>query len=188
LALPSLRPALRCIRPARFPASPRVSIDPVQTTGDIIDMTIARELEAKIIRDHPVETWLVGTIATQLGLHRSTVQRVLAHAGLPARVAQPRASAADPYLPFIRETLEKCPTLTASRLHALVRERGYPGGPDHFRHLVARHRPRPKAEAYLRLRTLPGDQAQIDWGHFGYWTIGRALRGLWRGDQSPPLR
>jgi hypothetical protein len=30
--------------------------------------------------------------------------------------------------------------------------RGYRGGPDHFRHLIACHRPRPKAEAYLRLR------------------------------------
>ena len=28
--------------------------------------------------------------------------------------------------------------------------------PDHFRHLVARYRPRPAAEAYLRLRTLAG--------------------------------
>jgi hypothetical protein len=39
----------------------------------------------------------------------------------------------------------------------MVRERGYCGGPDHFRHLIAHYRPRPKAEAYLRLRTLPGE-------------------------------
>jgi transposase len=45
-----------------------------------------------------------------------------------------------------------------------VKSRGYSGGPDHFRHLIALHRPRPKAEAYLRLRTLPGEQAQVDWG------------------------
>ena len=60
----------------------------------------------------------------------------------------------------------------------MVRERGYGGGPDYFRHLIARHRPRPPAEAYLRLRTLPGEQAQIDWGHFGHLTIGRARRPL----------
>ncbi|QXP84903.1 IS21 family transposase [Methylococcus sp. Mc7] len=141
-------------------------------------MTIAQELEAQILRYHHVEHWRIGTIATQLGVHRTTVQRVLAQAGLPARVAQPRASAVDPYVPFIRETLEKFPTLTASRLHAMVRERGYPGGADHFRHLIALHRPRPKAEAYLRLRTLPGEQAQVDWGHFGYLTLGRARRPL----------
>ena len=45
----------------------------------------------------------------------------------------------------------------------MVRERGYAGRPDHFRHLIACHRPRPKAEAYLRLRSLPGEQAQVDW-------------------------
>ena len=49
---------------------------------------------------------------------------------------------------------------------------------DHFRHLVACHRPRPKAEAYLRLRSLPGEQAQVDWGHFGHLEIGRARRPL----------
>src|SRR3954449_6009728 len=36
----------------------------------------------------------------------------------------------------------------------MVHERGYRGSPDHFRHLVAEHRPRRPAEAYLRLRSL----------------------------------
>ena len=60
----------------------------------------------------------------------------------------------------------------------MVKERGYPGKPDHFRTIVARYRPRPPAEAYLRLRTLPGEQAQVDWGHFGKIRIGLALRVL----------
>ena len=59
-----------------------------------------------------------------------------------------------------------------------VQARGYPGRPDHFRHLIARHRPRPKAEAYLRLRTLPGEEMQVDWGHFDHLEIGRARRPL----------
>jgi hypothetical protein len=62
----------------------------------------------------------------------------------------------------------------------MARERGYRGSPDHFRHLIACHRPRPKAEAYLRLRSLPGEQAQVDWGlcrtrHRPHWT--NPLRG-----------
>jgi transposase len=88
-------------------------------------------------------------------------------------------------LPFIREMLAKFPTLTASRLHAMVWERGYRGGTSRFRAVIACHRPplprvlgRPKAEAYLRLRTLPGEQAQCDWGHFGHLVIGRARRPL----------
>ena len=34
------------------------------------------------------------------------------------------------------------------------------------------------AEAYLRLKTLPGEQAQVDWAHFGAVRIGRAERRL----------
>lgn len=139
---------------------------------------IPRALEAEILRLHDSEGWPVGTIATQLRVHHSTVRRVLAQAGVSVAQKTLRASLVEPYRAFISETLAKYPTLRASRLYAMVRERGYPGAPDHFRSLVARLRPRPAAEAYLRLRTLPGEQMQIDWAHFGTLTIGRAVRPL----------
>ncbi len=141
-------------------------------------MAIAPELRAQILRLYQAEQWRIGTIASQLHLHRDTVQRVLAQACVMRPERPLRPSQVDLYLPFILDTLAKFPTLTASRLHAMVRERGYTGGPDHFRHFVACHRPRPPAQAYLRLRTLPGEQAQVDWGHFGHLQIGRAKRPL----------
>ena len=141
-------------------------------------MVIAPDIEAQILRYHHAEKWTVGTIARQLHVHHSVVRRVLAQAGLPRIGPPPRPSQIDAYLPFIRQTLETFPTLTASRLYAMARERGYRGSPDHFRHLIACHRPRPKAEAYLRLRSLPGEQAQVDWAHFGHLQIGRARRPL----------
>jgi transposase len=141
-------------------------------------MTIHPDVEAQILRYYYVEKWRAGTIARQLHLHYDTVVRVLSQAGLPRHGRPGRPSKVDPYLPFVRETLEKFPALTASRLYAMVRERGYSGGPGHFRAIVACHRPKPKAEAYLRLRTLPGEQAQVDWAHFGHMTIGRAKRPL----------
>ena len=139
---------------------------------------ISRALEAEILRLHHAEHWPIGTIAAQLRVHHSTVRRVLAQAGVTVAKATVRASIVEPYMAFIVQTLAKYPTLRASRLHAMVRSRGYTGAPDHFRTIVARLRPRPAAEAYLRLRTLPGDQAQCDWAHFGKLTIGRALRPL----------
>ena len=139
---------------------------------------IARALETEILRLHQTEHWPVGTIATQLRVHHSTVRRVLAQAGAPVAQLTVRASIIEPYRAFIVETLTKYPTLRASRLYQMVRERGYPGAPDHFRAIVARLRPRPAAEAYLRLRTLPGEQAQVDWAHFGKLTVGRAVRPL----------
>jgi transposase len=141
-------------------------------------MTIPPELEAQILRYYHVEKWHIGTIARQLYVHSETVARVLAQAGLP-RIGPPqRPLKIDPYMPFICEMLAKFPTLTASRLHAMACERGYRGGPSRFRAIIACHRPRPKAEAYLRLRTLPGEQAQCDWAHFGHLMIGRARRPL----------
>jgi transposase len=139
---------------------------------------ISPEIEAEILRLFHAEKWRVGTIATQLGIHHSTVRRVLTQSGIAAGRESLRPSMADPFIAFIVETLEKYPRLRASRLYQMVRQRGYPGRPDHFRTIVARYRPRPKAEAYLRLRTLAGEQGQVDWGHFGKLTIGRAVRLL----------
>jgi transposase len=135
-------------------------------------------LAAEIVRLYHSEHWPVGTIARQLRLHHSTVRRVLAQAGRPAAAHSPRPSMIEPYVGFITETLSKFPSLRASRLYTMVKGRGYPGGPDHFRALIAQLRPRPPAEAYLRLRTLPGEQAQCVWAHFGKIAVGRAERLL----------
>jgi transposase len=141
-------------------------------------MSVSADLEAKILRYHHVEKWRVGTIARQLHVHHGTVRRVLFRAGVPSPQHAVRVSKIDPYFPFIHETLERFPTLTAIRLYAMVRERGYRGSPDHFRHVIALHRPRKHVEAYLRLSTLPGEMGQVDWGHFGHLNIGRARRPL----------
>ena len=140
---------------------------------------ITKEAEAEIIRLYHGEKWPIGTIAGQLGIHHTTVQRVLRHTGAEIKTIAPRPSMADPFVPFIVEQLEKYPGLRASRLFAMIKDRGYPGGPDHFRRVVGRLRPKKPAEAFQRLRTLPGEQAQVDWAHFGKVQIGRAERVLW---------
>ena len=141
-------------------------------------MVTPPDIEAQILRFYHVEKWTIGTIAHQLHIHNGVVRRVLSQAGSPKIGRPPRKSLIDAYLPFIRQTLATFPTLAASRLYEMVRERGYRGRPDHFRHLISCHRPRRKAEAYLRLRCLPGEQGQVDWAHFGHLEIGRARRPL----------
>jgi transposase len=140
---------------------------------------ISKEIEADILRLFHAEKWRVGTIADQLGLHHTTVQRVLRQTGVESKALAPRPSMSDPFVPFIIEQLEKYSGLCSSRLFEMVKARGYPGGPDHFRRVVGRHRPRKPAEAFQRLKTLPGEQAQVDWAHFGKLQIGRAERVLW---------
>lgn len=138
---------------------------------------ISQALRANIVRLHTVEKWKVHPIAKQLGLHHSTVRRALCAAGLSDPV-QKRPSKSDPFVPFVKESLQRYPDLTAARLLQMVRERGYVGGPSHFRALVSRLRPGRITEAYLRRRTLPGEEAQVDWACFGKFVCGQATRNL----------
>jgi transposase len=136
---------------------------------------IPHDLEERILRLHFVEKWTIGTIATQCGVHHTTVKRVLHSRGVPG-AHKLRPSMVDPFLPFIEATLKEHPTLPASRLHAMIAERGYPGSASHFRRVVSSLRPRKPAEAFQRLRTLAGEEAQVDWGHFGHRQVGSARR------------
>jgi len=93
-------------------------------------VTVSKETEGEIIRLHLVEKWPVGTISKELDVHHDVINRVLSHStGTTHSERSLRASIIDPYLPFIKETLEKYPNLCASRLYGMVKERDYPGGP-----------------------------------------------------------
>jgi hypothetical protein len=98
---------------------------------------------------------------------------VLRRPACPGAGAPAHHSQIEPYLPFIHATLEKFPDadrLPPGRYGARARlprlTRSLP--------LVACHWPG-RPEAYLRLRSLPGEQ--VHWGQFGL-TIGRARRPL----------
>ena len=47
-------------------------------------MALTPEIETQILRYYHAEHWPIGTIATQLHVHRDSVARVLSQAGLPA--------------------------------------------------------------------------------------------------------
>ncbi len=140
---------------------------------------ITAELRAHIVRLYTVDKWRIHTIARQLGVHHCTVERVLREQQQGQPVPLRRPSLVDPYWPFLQETLSRYPGLTAQRLYQMVQQRGYRGSSSHFRSLVARLRPPPAAEAYLRLATMPGEQGQVDWAYFGKHQVGRAHRSLW---------
>jgi len=98
------------------------------------------------------------------------VRRALARAGgESSRAPAQRPSMLDAFVPWIQKVLERYPKLPATQLHEMARRRGYPGGPDHFRHRIAELglRPDQPPEAFFALRTLPGEQAQVDWADFG---------------------
>jgi transposase len=140
-------------------------------------MVIRGEVEVEILRLHHVEKWPVATIAGHLHVHHDVVTRVLTTDGAPPARPQ-RAARIDAYLPFILDSLRRYPGLLSSRLYQMCRERGYRGSGDHFRHMLARHRPPRRVEAFLRTTPLPGEHGQVDWAHFGTIKIGRAERAL----------
>ncbi len=84
------------------------------------------EKEAEILRLHFAEKWPKTTIAKQVGVHHTVVQRVLINNGVRQESLKIRPSIADP------STLERYKDITSTRLFHMVKERGYSGGVDHY--------------------------------------------------------
>src|SRR4051794_34376484 len=136
---------------------------------------ISPETRAQIRRYFYAEHWKVGTIARQLGLHPDTVHNAIETGCVAAQSVRP--SKLDPYLGFLREVLTQHPSLRATRIYQMARERGYTGSVVQLRRAVGRLRPQIR-EPFLRLETFPGEQGQVDWAHFGHVMVGRARRAL----------
>jgi transposase len=137
---------------------------------------ISPETRAQIRRYFYVEHWKVGTIARELEVHPDTVRNAI-EAERFRNVRPPRPSLVDPYLEFIRQVLEQHPRLRATRIYQMIRDRGYSGSINQLRRTVARLRPS-GCQPFLRLQVFPGEQAQVDWAHFGHILVGRARRAL----------
>ena len=111
---------------------------------------ISPEMRAQIRRYFYAEHWKVGTIASELGVHADTVRNAI-EAERFGGTRPLRPSIVDPWLGFIRQTLEQHPRLRATRLFHMIRERGYSGSVVQLRGAVASLRPNIH-EAYLRLQ------------------------------------
>ena len=122
------------------------------------------------------EHWKIGTIARELRLHPETVSRAVETQRF-RNYRTVRCCATDPFIDFIRETLDKHPRLRATRIFQMIRDRGYPGSVVQLRRVIAGLRPSLK-EPFLQLRFFPGEQGQVDWAHFGEVPVGRARRRL----------
>ncbi len=67
----------------------------------------------------------------------------------------------------------------ATRIFDMLRERGYTGSIKTLRRYVRAARPAPKSEVFLRVESLPGEQAQVDWAHVGSLAVPGGRRPLW---------
>jgi len=128
------------------------------------------ELQAEILTLYYTEKCSVRSIATRLGLHRRSVQRVIDRRSVRlVRQAPVRSSILDPYKEQIREFMRKDPRIGSPALMNQLRRLGYTGGITVVKEYVRVQRlalVRPR-EAYLRLEFGAGEVAQVDWGEFG---------------------
>lgn len=141
-------------------------------------MILRPEVEAEICRLFTAEKWKVGTLARQYGVHHRKIARIVGlTAPPPARV--PWDSPLEVYRPFIVENLQRYPSLRATRLYDMVRERGYVGSARNLRRFVKPLRPARVPRAFLVIETLAGEQAQVDWAHVGKIPVAGGERPLW---------
>lgn len=137
---------------------------------------IPPELYGQMRRLVLIEGWRIETVARRFGVHHSVVRRALRDTPGPERPRRP--SALDPFKPYIVARLTELPGLTAVRLHAELRAKGLALGIMQLRRYVAQVRPPRPRRVYLRVEVEPGEQAQVDWGHFGHLRVGTTQRPL----------
>jgi transposase len=136
------------------------------------------ELWAEVRRLAAIEKLSKSAIAARLRIDRKTVRRALASQQTPGpRIAGPKPSKLDAFKSYLQNRLKEYPELSAAKLLIELKRMGYPGGYTQLKEYLATLRPKAN-ETYLRIETLPGEQAQVDWANCGAIRVGSALRKL----------
>lgn len=116
----------------------------------------------------------IAQIARQLDLYPGTVAIWLKRTRYEARKPPCRSSKLDDFRSEIVRLLHQHP-YSAQQVFQRLREAGYSGGITIVRSLVRQLRP-PVPKAFLTLHFLPGQCAQVDWGHAGWIQCGNTRR------------
>ncbi len=123
-------------------------------------------LWSEIRRLHFVVGLYKREIARRLGLSVKTVRRALRREVPPDKIIRNRGSKLDPFKERIESLIADYPHLSGVRVFDEIKGLGYGGSITILRRLLEELRPK-KREAFVRVETDPGEQAQVDWGLFG---------------------
>lgn len=104
-------------------------------------------------------------IARKLGIDVRTVRKYLKNAEAPAYRKIQRQSKLEDYKPLIEGWLAQ-EDYQATRIHELLQGQGFEGSYDIVQRFVKRIKERRDRQAYIRFETMPGQQAQVDFGDF----------------------
>ena len=110
----------------------------------------------------------VSEISRTLHLDRKTVRKQLTEPLRRYRRQRPRTMKREAYTAYLRERREQG-VHNANKLFTEVQKRGYAGGYTQIKELLRPWRAEERQRAYVRFETGPGEQSQMDGGHFGNW-------------------
>jgi len=104
-------------------------------------------------------------IAIKLNLDRGTVGRYIKHPEGNRKKTIQRPSKLDPYKEFIKEMVKEYPKVNAPVVLKNIRDKGFDGEITIVRKYLRTIKI--NRQAFIRFESMPGQQIQIDWGHFG---------------------
>jgi transposase len=118
-------------------------------------------------------------IARTLRISRPTVRRYLENPQ-PQKPKISRSSKLDPYQDRIQGLLEIDPEVKAPVLLQRLQQEGFDGKITILRDCLRRLRGQQRQPTpFIRFESRPGQQMQIDWGHFGVLAYGESMRKLY---------
>lgn len=110
----------------------------------------------------------ISEIARITGHDRKTIRTILNGPVNPlAPKRKTRARKLVAFVPYLEKRLGEG-VFNCSKLLDELRAQGYQGGKSLVKDFVQPYREARRQEATVRFETLPGEQAQVDWGHFGF--------------------
>jgi len=117
-------------------------------------------------------------IAKTLRINRKTVRKYLHCDVYPGYRNQNRKSQLEGHRQYLEARLKEYPLLSSVRLYEELKGRGYSGGYRMLCKFVRSLRPPKQPEAYIRVETPPGKQAQVDWAEFPQVKLGEDIVDL----------
>lgn len=107
-------------------------------------------------------------IVNSLKLDPKTVVKYLDNPMAKATKRVRKPGKLEPYHEFINDLVKENPDIKATVIHQRIREKGFDGEITIIRlYLQTIRREIASREPFIRFESKPGEQMQVDWGHFG---------------------
>ena len=139
-------------------------------------MTINKDTRGFIRYLHFNEEQKISAISKKTGVSRKTVRTILD--GKQLQEERMKGSKLDPFITQIQAILAEKPLIPTVLILDKIRASGYDGGRTILYEYVFKLRTKQKP-AFVPLEMLPGEQAQVDWGHCGTISCGQHKRKLY---------